>query len=160
MWYLVMMFWVFSLIITIKFVLYNKEQTKTSKNKFINILLILFYVLILDWLESLKSPWTTWWNSVLFMWWVTVIFFIFLSNLIVVLGNNTFNYRLIWISRLSVGLITIFLIGKYWFPNWDWVYHEEVVARWSVIFIWVISIIEWTLFSVNHLLKSSTKKQI
>jgi len=160
MWYIVIIIWFFSLIMTTKLVLYKGKKYKKDKSnliKFFDILYnIILSVLILYWLEWLKNPWWTWWNSPLFFWWIIVIFFILLLNLGVKLNKNVFYYRINWFFRLLVGLVTIFLVGKYWFPEWIsmWIYKDEIIARWSVIFVWVIFIIEWVLFSVSHLLKT------
>lgn len=162
MWHLVMGVWIISLVLTILSVVFKRKKIKKLKNKwyiFIIVLLQLFSGLwLFSWLESLKSPWTTWWNSTMYFWWMAVIFFISLLDFSVILGKNIFNYVINWFSRLFIGIITIYWVCSYWFPDWDRVSDGEVLARRSVIVIWVIFIIEWVLFSVSYFLAPSSKE--
>lgn len=157
-----MIVWFISLIVTIIFVIFKNKKSKVFKFDLISVFIVLLHIFLfkptLSWLELLKSPRITMWDSLLFEWCAKVIFFIFLLNLVVILGKNTFNYMVTWFFRLFIWLNIIYWVWKYWFFEWDWGYSESVMAKWSVIFIWIIFIIEWVLLLVSYLIRSPIKK--
>jgi hypothetical protein len=150
--YIIIAIWLISLFITIKQTIFKKEIIK--KINFSSFFLIFLFYPFFKSLEMLKYSGTTWWNSGLYIWWIQLIFLIFFTLL--------FKKDLVhWIFKFLIWIITIILVWKYWFSNWEWVSYHEIKARWAVIFIWIFYIIEWIIISLNSnlcILKNNSEK--
>ena len=124
-----------------------KEKTPFYAILIYSLLIIWYSVFFLFNMEWLKSGWTTWWNFALGLSEVLAIIMILIYTIV---PQNL----VLWYSKLFIWIIHILLIWKFGFPESYWVWVDEIHARWTVILISLVFMVEWMIM----IMRSDTPK--